>query len=168
MNIKDASYAVLEQLESVLKQIKQDDYVKIIPSHDASVGQHVRHMIEFFLCLLKGIDTGIVNYDKRKRDHRIESEPETAITLTREIMGSIRQTDENPAMVLEINYDISSDINHNINTSFIRELAYNIEHAIHHMAIIKSILTEFFGYISLPVNFGVAASTVRFRNRALN
>ena len=168
MEIRQAAYDVLEQLQSVLKQIKQEDYVKVIPTHNATVGQHARHMIEFFVCLFEGISTGLVNYDKRKRDQSIESNPGTAITRTNEIMDLISRIKNDPSMILEINYDMQDEPGSTVKTSYTRELVYNIEHTIHHMAIIKTILSEFFGYITLPENFGIAVSTVRFRNSAIN
>jgi len=48
-----------------------------------------------------------------------------------------------------------------IKTNALRELAYNIEHAIHHMAIIKIGINEVSPYILLPSAFGVASSTIR-------
>jgi hypothetical protein len=49
-----------------------------------------------------------------------------------------------------------------------RELAYNIEHTIHHMAIIKQSIIEHFTYIDLPEYFGVASSTVRYASAKKN
>ena len=48
-------------------------------------------------------------------------------------------------------------------SSFYRELSYNIEHAIHHMALLKVAVKQTLTYISLPENFGVASSTIRYR-----
>ncbi len=48
-------------------------------------------------------------------------------------------------------------------SSFHREVAYNIEHAIHHMALLKVAVNQTLHYIQLPENFGVASSTVRYQ-----
>jgi hypothetical protein len=42
-------------------------------------------------------------------------------------------------------------------------LVYNIEHAVHHMAIMKIGIREVADYINLPDNFGIAVSTLRYR-----
>ncbi len=168
MDIKKAAYSVLEQLKSVLLQINTEDYKKIIPSYEASIGHHARHMIEFYICLFEGLKTGRVNYDNRQRDPQIESLPEFAVNKIHEIIQNIESVQGDPQIILEINYDLLNDENNLINSNFSRELAYNIEHAIHHMAIIKTMLADFFQYIQLPENFGIAVSTIRFRTRTLN
>ena len=49
-------------------------------------------------------------------------------------------------------------------TTFERELMYNIEHTIHHLAIIKIAIRLVAPHIRLPDNFGVAASTIKHRD----
>ena len=66
--------------------------------------------------------------------------------------------------MLEATYDEHSDKFINIATNYHREIAYNLEHTIHHMALIRVGLTEV-AKIELPENFGVASSTVKFRNQ---
>ncbi len=168
MDIKKAATSVLDELKSVLKQIKYQDYIKVIPAYEASVGQHTRHVIEFYDCLFEGLERGRVNYDNRKRDTRIENEIEFALQKINDIVEKIEVVKEDPPIILAINYDLLNGQNNLINSTFYRELAYNIEHAIHHMAIIKTLLTEFFTYIQLPENFGIAVSTLRHRAKTLN
>ena len=168
MDLKHASNTVIDHLKNVLDQIRQEDYVKIIPSHKASVGQHARHIIEFYSCMLDGIRTRIINYDLRKRDHNIETNIGKAQKKIEEIKKEIRDFNEDPSLDLEVNYDLLSNHKMTIKTSYSRELVYNIEHTIHHLAIIKSALKEYYPYIRLPENFGVANSTIRFRNQSIN
>jgi hypothetical protein len=70
------------------------------------------------------------------------------------------------ALTLEVGYDADSDDCVTISTNYFRELTYNIEHAIHHMAIMKIGVREIAPYIPLDENFGVAVSTVRYRGAA--
>jgi hypothetical protein len=44
-----------------------------------------------------------------------------------------------------------------------RELAYDLEHSIHHQAIIKIAMKNLNSEYALNENFGVARSTIRFR-----
>jgi hypothetical protein len=41
---------------------------------------------------------------------------------------------------------------------------YNVEHAIHHMALIKVGLKEVCPAVKIPADFGVAVSTVKYLN----
>ena len=38
----------------------------------ASIGGHLRHILEFYECFLDGVDSGHIDYDARKRDQLIE------------------------------------------------------------------------------------------------
>ena len=69
-------------------------------------------------------------------------------------------------LVLEVSYAETEEASVRINSSVERELAYNIEHAIHHMAIIKIAVNTVFPRVQLPQNFGVAYSTVRYQKSA--
>ena len=52
-----------------------------------------------------------------------------------------------------------------MNTNLQRELAYNLEHIVHHMALMRVGLKELLPSIIIPKNFGVADSTQRFRQQ---
>ena len=70
------------QLSQSLSQLNNEQYTR--PSvilFNATIGQHVRHIIELFTCLETGYETGVVNYEKRKRDHLIENDKELASIL---------------------------------------------------------------------------------------
>ena len=155
MDLQNTAISVLDQLKSVVKQMSGDNYSKTIPSHEASVGEHTRHTIEFYQCLFEGLNTGKVNYDKRKRNVEIQVSPESALNFINKIIDQIKNTENDKELILEISYDLSDETTQRIHSSYKRELAYNIEHAIHHMAILKSIIVENFRNVSLPKNFGI-------------
>jgi hypothetical protein len=70
---------------------------------------------------------------------------------------------EDSSLALEVGYDVSKDEFITIATNYSRELVYNIEHAVHHMALIKIGVREAASYIDLPSDFGIAASTIRYK-----
>jgi hypothetical protein len=168
MDLQNTAISVLNQLKSVVEQVSRDDYSRTISSHEASIGEHTRHTIEFYQCLLEGFVSGTVNYDKRKRNIEIQVSSGNAISTINNIIDNINSVNDDAGLTLEISYDLSDESTHRIKSSYKRELAYNIEHAIHHMAIIKSMIVENFSYIVIPENFGIAISTVKYRNRTLN
>lgn len=149
------------QLRELINKLSDQEYCQPIPSlSNNSIGQHVRHVLELFTCLLSGMDKGTVNYDNRKRDTQIEEQRNKAVELTDHILS--RLIAKNKPLLLEVCYDTSSDKYQILDSNFYRELAYNIEHTIHHMALIR-IGVETVSTIKLPSEFGVASSTVKFR-----
>ncbi len=71
---------------------------------NASIGQHVRHIIELFLCLEQGYESGVVNYEKRKRDYQIETNKDFAIQLLKEIYHRLDRPNADLVMEAE-NYE---------------------------------------------------------------
>ena len=69
MQLQQSIQNVFVQISESLEQLTCEQYCK--PSKilfGATIGQHVRHIIELFICLDNGYGTGVVNYEKRKRD----------------------------------------------------------------------------------------------------
>lgn len=161
MELKRNVEEVIFKLEDSLDKLSDGDYsIPLRILSGASIGQHVRHIIELFSCLINGYENGLVNYEKRKRDPAIESDKE----LANKSLGWIchHANKANKALLLELNYDDLSDKFMYIETNFFRELAYNLEHAVHHMALIR-IGVQAISSIQLPEDFGVASSTVKYR-----
>lgn len=129
-----------------------------------TVGQHVRHIIEMFQCLEAGYLSGEVDYDKRKRDQQIESDKRFATELLQEITNQI--TRKNKSLQLLTYYDDLSVLPEGIGTNYYREIAYNLEHTIHHMALIRVGLREL-GDIPVDDTYGVATSTLKFRKQCV-
>lgn len=167
MNLKDASVNILDQLEKVLIQLRDKDYCQSIPSLEASIGQHVRHILEFYICLFEGLETGKINYDHRRRDERIENNKRFALDQLDNLRSRIEKQMNNPELMLDLKYGEASNEDIGISTNYERELAYNIEHTIHHLAIIKQAFREIGQYVELPANFGIASSTVRFMKQGV-
>ena len=71
---------------------------------------------------------------------------------------------QNKTLTLEASYDEHVTEPIAIETNYYREVAYNLEHTIHHMALIRVGITEI-SNIQLPDDFGVASSTVKYRKQ---
>jgi len=163
MTIQQSVQVIFRQLENSLVQLTNEQYCKRIDTlSGATIGQHVRHVVEMFVCLQDGYATGTVNYDKRKRDITIESSNEVAINLMRYIISSLFV--ENKELILEAGFDENSFELNQIPTNYFREIAYNLEHTIHHMALIKIGINEV-SDIALPEGYGVASSTIKYRQQ---
>jgi len=166
MNLNQACTNILAQLAELVNQIKEADFIKPAEtlSH-STIGQHLRHTLEFFICFEEGFQRGVVNYDKRAHDKLIESDKFLALSTIARIRQFVDQLEEK-SMHLEVGYDLDKENFITINTTATRELVYNIEHAVHHMALMKIGIREIAPYISLASDFGVAASTLRYKEAA--
>ena len=130
----------------------------------ATIGQHIRHILEFYLLLVSGSFSGIINYDKRERDMRIETDPGFTANVIDRLLSGIDTLDETQAVKFEADYSRNGSSQNNISSSVGRELAYCIEHSIHHQAIIKAGLIDLNLKELVNEQFGVAYSTIRYRS----
>jgi len=165
-NLISGALTLLNQLEDSIRQASKDDFIK--PSqilNNSSIGQHVRHTLEFFLCLIDAVPSKKLDYDKRKHDKYIEEDKELALSVLNSIREFIMNNHENFNLELTVNYDLENELNTTIGSNFYRELAYNIEHAIHHMALIKIGIQDVCPYVKVDSSFGVASSTIRYQKK---
>jgi uncharacterized damage-inducible protein DinB len=159
--LQKAIHNVFLQLTASLDQLDAVQYAQECRTlSNASIGKHLRHVIELFQSLEKGYAEGVVNYEKRKRDTRIENDKDFALSLLHEIHNNLDKPDKQ--LILESSYDEDSDELITISTNYNREVMYNLEHTIHHMALIRVGINEV-SEIQLPENYGVASSTVKYR-----
>lgn len=148
--------SLLNQLSELLQQLDDAQYGRRLPLlSNASLGQHTRHLLEFFIELQNGYENALVDYDRRQRDHAIETDRDVANEKIREICSGLGK----PNKALALNVDSCQDT---IPSNYYRELVYNLEHTIHHMAIIRIGVQNMAGPV-LPESFGVAPSTLKFR-----
>ena len=163
MQLQQAVNNVFVQLAETIKQLSASQYAQPCSNLvNNTIGQHVRHIIELFQCLENGYPDSSVNYENRKRDKTIETDKELALRLLQDIYSQLDRPDK--PLVLHASYDDHSSTPIAIPTNYYREIAYNLEHTIHHMALIRVGIAEV-SEIRLPENFGVASSTVKHRKQ---
>ena len=150
----------LNELLDLLSQISDTDYS--CPCHqlsNATIGEHTRHIIEMFQCLENQYEYGIVNYDIRKRDYLIQTNTDFAQKCILQILNQI----EKPNKSLQLQQIVDGE-ELLIDTNYNRELLYNLEHCIHHQALIKVAVIQS-QTIKIDENFGVARSTIEYRKQ---
>jgi len=159
MIIQSINHCLL-QVKALLIQMDDKDYaMRCSELSNASIGEHTRHIIEMFQCITNEYKSGIVNYDKRERNKLIENDSNFAAEQIDILLNNVNKP--NKDFLLQQN---GVDEIISINTNYYRELVYNLEHCIHHQALIKIGLLLNFDY-TIDENFGVAFSTIEYRNR---
>lgn len=158
---------VLEQGLRLLELVNEKYPVMVSVPFESSIGQHYRHVLEHFQCLLQGVASGEVNYDSRQRNPRIEQEPAYAGSVTREVLAQLECWTESTLQqrcttISSVAYQV--DVSSAISSNLARELAYCIGHAVHHYAIIRLLCS----HLGVPVSaeFGYAPSTLKFQSGA--
>lgn len=126
----------------------------------ATIGEHVRHSIEMYICLQNGYNFGSVNYEMRARNKSLQTSVSKAICEL-ELIKSTLFLEDKPLLLLAA-YDYNTDKQSAYSSTYFRELAYCLEHLIHHMALIR-IGFMALDYIVLPETFGMAPSTHRVK-----
>lgn len=147
---------------ALLRQLTNDEFTQKNPElSNATIGEHMRHIIELIGCLLENYDLGIINYDDRKRDLLLQTDKNEAITIIQKYLVAIEKP--NKKLSLAYNYFSTSEL---LETNYFRELVYNLEHSIHHQALIKVALHNL-PHIKISNSFGVAPSTLEFRKQCV-
>ncbi len=168
MPLNNSAKGLLSQLKDIILQLRPGHYsepVKVL--NNSTLGQHIRHTIEFFLCLMDARNQREINYDLRKHDEFIQTDEKLAVSIIDSVDKFLSEAMSDFEIQHVANYEVTGGENVSMTSSFYRELSYNIEHTIHHMALIKVAINQQFEYVKLPEHFGVASSTVRHQQKQL-
>ena len=157
--ILEANAELLEQAADVLAAMDDATYVRPAALFDGQrIGAHVRHVIEFYERLFRGLPAGFVDYDARRRDTEIESDRIAAIWRLRELACSLR---DDPSLQADLPLRVSGEGSINAASSLARELQAVMSHTVHHFALI-AVLLRYYG-LPVPADFGVSKATLEYR-----
>ena len=152
----------LDDLMSVVVTLPAEVYRARTANASGAIGEHVRHVLDHLSALIGASPTAVLSYDHRTRGTSVESDPSAAV---REMMRldlalerwTDRSLDEPIAVAAVLDADGQSVTGW---STLARELAFVMNHTIHHQAII-ALLLEFQGHQALDDRFGYAPSTPR-------
>jgi len=165
MSLQQTTVHILGNIQQYLQVLNTAKYTQALDVFsNSTIGQHTRHTVEFFFCLLEQSQTGIIDYDKRQRNRLIETDQKYTIQVIDAIIERLAHYNLKQPLQLAVSYSTNNNTDCTyIDTTFERELVYNIEHAIHHMALIKIGLRVVAPQMQLPPDFGVAPSTIKYQ-----
>jgi uncharacterized damage-inducible protein DinB len=152
--------AVLDDLAAVIDSLSDAQFAdSAIPGISGSVGGHVRHCLDHVRALERGIEQGLVDYDVRERNNRVESDRLLAWSL---LVSARRRVAALPAGVLSRPVVVRTRVHAasaalEVLSTFEREVSFVIAHTIHHCATIAVLAGV--GPGRLPARFGVAPGT---------
>ncbi len=158
---------VYTQLKSFVLSIPSEDYrapVDLLSGN--SIGKHCRHILEVLEALDKGCTAGPVEYEKRERNPEYEQEAHAFTDRMEQLIHTLTQYPLPHPIELRHEPFPGNIPPERLNSSLGRELLYNMEHMIHHMALIRVAAKSLGLEGQLPVNFGIAYSTLQFTSRS--
>lgn len=163
MQIINASKEICNQLFQLCDKLENKEYAHCSSLLlGSSIGKHMRHIIEFYDILREGFEVGEINYDTRTRSSQIENETEFASLRLASILSWLEGLKENKNLILCFSFNKEKNDVKKVESNLMRELAYNMEHAIHHMALMRIALDQQLPHINIDSNFGLAYSTIRY------
>lgn len=156
-----ANLVVIRQGMALIAALGTERYgTRIAICYNASVGGHLRHIIEHYQAFLAGLDSGEIGYEKRVRDPLVENDPGYAGALLEAIaqrLDELERTLTNRTLhyCVETTDDVASP------TSVLRELEFLLSHTIHHYALV-AVMARLQGHEPEPT-FGIAPSTLKYQ-----
>lgn len=156
---------MIRQLTGLLDQLAPEDYRRPLPIlGESTLGQHVRHIIDFYLSLLRDCSAGVVDYARRNRDPRLEQEQAVARAALNQIEDRIRELNEMAPLQVSTDFsDREGEERPLVASSVGRELMYAFDHALHHLAIIRIGFQSIHPEVTLDGKIGVAPSTIKYQ-----
>jgi hypothetical protein len=159
----EALVEVLRQEVSLLNCI--DDVVYAAPAEGAfrsSIGAHIRHNLDHFEAFFRGLPTGRIDYEQRRRDTRIAVSTDCALGAVAGYLWSLQSLSENMGTSMEVREESEDGAETPmwLASTVGRELQFLLGHTVHHHAIV-ALLADRHG-TALPEGFGVAPSTQRY------
>lgn len=159
------SSKVLSDLISLLQRIPSEVYPEpLTVLSGSSIGQHVRHIIEFYSCLSSSQTTENVDYDKRQRNKTLENDPQKALEEVYYLLKQLEKINLDADLTLTTVFDGQEIC---VKTNYKRELIYLAEHSMHHFALIKIGLRVSEVSIEMSSDFGIAQSTIQYKQNVL-
>ena len=156
--------SIIDQLRIMEAVLEGRFYAHPLPVlNHATLGQHIRHIHDFYKALAVGISTSVVDYNHRERNEEIELSLDTDMQRLETLRSFFSALDLNQAICILTSEGFLEEPKE-IKSTIMRELMYGYDHAIHHLPFII-IVFESLHTIQLPSYFGVARSTLSFHKK---
>ena len=167
MMVRDSSVAALdvalEGLATVVAALSPDAYgARLFPAASGSIGEHVRHCLDHVSALVSADPSSCLSYDHRERGTAVETDPVQALRslqLLRLKIAVGRWSTRLDEPICVISTVTQSGVMLSGMSTLARELAFVLNHTIHHQAMI-GLLASLLG-CDVPDRFGFAPSTPR-------
>ncbi|MDX8553352.1 DinB family protein [Tenacibaculum sp. 1B UA] len=143
----------------LLEAINDEQYSDTsIPPYYSSIGANMRHILDVFVCIFKGLDKKCVDFSDRERNQLAEQKTEFGIVYFKEVIEQLYCLEtEDFDIIISVTDDLGTGkvtANYTLGSALIQAHS----HAIHHFASIGFIINQL--GIELPdADFGYNPTT---------
>ncbi len=167
MNAKQGTILIAAQMSGLLERLDETTFTCSLPLfHGSTIGQHFRHILEFYTCLFDGVLSARVDYDSRRRNPALSEKPRAALAVLDYVADTVKRQDEHQWLNVESEFadEVVAQVQRPVYMSSMgRELQYAFDHAVHHLAMIRMGLEVYFPEIQVDEDLGVAPSTLKYK-----
>ena len=163
MNCKQGTAIILSQISDLLENLSNEQYRQPLELFNgSSLGQHVRHILDFYYCLVNGIECGKIDYSLRERNPLIENDTQYARQTFHHSLDKVNTYCETDNIKVIVDFSADESIERPfVSSSIGRELMYAYDHAVHHLAMVKMGLRTVFPNVTIHPSIGIAPSTLK-------
>ena len=166
MNCKDGTFSMAAQIFELLNLLDNQGYAASLDVfHGSSLGQHFRHILDFYKSIIKGNHLGHIDYSDRERSTQVEIDIAYAKNAIDHVIKAIKDLDEQKPILVKA--DFSHHVKEDrpmVESSIGRELMFAYDHALHHLAMIMIGIRTSLPGIQINEALGVAPATLKYRN----
>ncbi|MCY4472847.1 MAG: hypothetical protein OXC07_08565 [Kistimonas sp.] len=154
----------VDQLTCCIENLKNIDYSAPHPSLlSSSIGQHLRHVIDYYQALRQAAHTGTADYDVRHRGGAVENSQAEGLKALRDLrlwLTSIGESELKKCCIMKTEMLLSKPVSVEVKTTMARELCFAALHLTHHQAMIAALIRSQGGEVHASV--GLAPATASF------
>ncbi len=163
----EGTLLITEQISELLDQLNQNIYTQPLQVfHQGTIGEHIRHILEFYICLIEEAACTKVDYSTRRRNLALSQEIHHARTAIQYIEDTIPDLYEHQNLQIVNEYGEESPcLKDECFSSIGRELQYAFDHAIHHLAIVRIGIESNWPTVQVNPQLGIAPSTLQYHNK---
>ncbi|WP_338730914.1 hypothetical protein [Mangrovimonas cancribranchiae] len=138
-DLVNSNLNTLKQLHSIINQLDNNKLSnKTAEPYRSSIGSHVRHILDFYYCILFPENT-IIDFTNRRRDEKVENCCISAKAYLNEITETLSNFEYNNKTELIVKDDLGLGVV-TMTYTYDAVLSQANSHTIHHFAIINYIM----------------------------
>ena len=166
INLIRANCELLAQGADLLSRHDDNSYNSVdAASYGSGIGSHFRHVLDHYRSFAAGLESGLIDYDNRKRDTDVERIRKSAIEEIESICAALSDAEIDVNRAIDVKVSASTQGADVVSRSSLgRELQFLVSHTVHHYALI-AIASRMQG-IYPDDSFGVAPSTLKYLKTA--